>query len=325
MSVVSSRLLSALCLIAVIGLIACNTDDDSEGSESEIDATPTPRVAASADPGQGGQTTDWVYWLSDIDLNAVASRQPEFAVIDYSQDGTEDTEFTRSQIDALRSGMSGEARVISYMSIGEAEDYRYYWQESWRSNPPGWLEAENPNWKGNFKVRFWEPAWQTLIFGTPASYLDRIIAAGFDGIYLDIIDAYDYFSEQGRGGAENEMVAFVTALSRHAKAQRPDFMIFPQNAPELGARADYMAVVDGVGMEGVYFGWDEPNVATQPADTEWLEEQLARFVDAGKTVLAVDYASKDGDVAEAYRRARAQGFKSTVTHVDLDRLPLPAP
>jgi len=30
------------------------------------------------------------------------------------------------------------------MSIGEAEDYRYYWKEEWRTNPPMWVGEEHP-------------------------------------------------------------------------------------------------------------------------------------------------------------------------------------
>ena len=35
--------------------------------------------------------------------------------------------------------------------------------------------------------------WQAVIFGDNDAYLNRILAAGFDGVYLDIIDAYEYF------------------------------------------------------------------------------------------------------------------------------------
>lgn len=33
------------------------------------------------------------------------------------------------------------------------------------------------------------------IFGSEDSYLDKIIDQGFDGVYLDIIDAYEYYQE----------------------------------------------------------------------------------------------------------------------------------
>lgn len=320
------RLLPGAVLVLLLGIVACGGSADGGGAGS------TPDERQLFVPGGSGRPassvpidTDWVYWLSDVDIAVIAGAHPEIAVIDYSQDGGADTEFASAEIDILRSGMSGEKLAISYMSIGEAEDYRYYWQDSWKADRPAWLEQENSNWPGNYKVRFWDPEWQRVIFGTPDSYLDKIMAAGFDGVYLDIIDAYDYFTERDRGSAEDEMVEFVIAISEYAKQKKPGFLVFPQNAPELGARSDYMAAVDGIGVEGVYFGWDAPNVATSAEDTEWLEEQLARFVAAGKTVLTVDYASGEDDVAEAYRRARAQGFSSTVTDVDLGRLPSRAP
>lgn len=87
----------------------------------------------------------------------------------------------------------GKRLVLSYMSIGEAEDYRFYWQEKWNSDQPSWMEGENPDWEGNFKVRYWEEEWQSIIFGSHESYLGKILDAGFDGVYLDIIDAYEYF------------------------------------------------------------------------------------------------------------------------------------
>lgn len=37
--------------------------------------------------------------------------------------------------------------------------------------------------------------WQTIIYGQEDSYVARIVGAGFDGIYLDIIDAFEFFEE----------------------------------------------------------------------------------------------------------------------------------
>jgi len=106
----------------------------------------------------------------------------------------EDTMLTAAKLNELKTKPNGTRRlVISYLSIGEAEDYRYYWDPSWNSSPPAWLTGENPDWEGNYKVRYWDPAWQAIIFGGPTAYLDRIQSAGFDGAYLDIIDAFEYF------------------------------------------------------------------------------------------------------------------------------------
>jgi len=104
------------------------------------------------------------------------------------------TEFTSSEIQQVRSKKNGGSRlVIAYLSIGEAEDYRYYWQSDWDNKKPSWIDKENPNWEGNFKVRYWNEDWQNIIFGNETAYLDKILEANFDGVYLDIIDAFQYF------------------------------------------------------------------------------------------------------------------------------------
>jgi len=109
---------------------------------------------------------------------------------------TDGTAFSNAEIAQLKNKANGGKRlIISYMSIGEAENYRYYWQTSWNTNKPSWLDAENPNWAGNFKVKYWYPEWQNIIYGNDNSYLKKILNAGFDGVYLDIIDAFEYYEE----------------------------------------------------------------------------------------------------------------------------------
>jgi len=106
----------------------------------------------------------------------------------------DNTLFSADEIEQLRSKTNGGKRlVVCYMSIGEAEDYRYYWQAGWSSGNPSWLGTENPDWEGNYKVKYWEKEWQGIIFGNDDSYLKKIINSGFDGVYLDIIDAFEYY------------------------------------------------------------------------------------------------------------------------------------
>jgi len=105
-----------------------------------------------------------------------------------------DAQLTKDDVASLNVKANGGSRlVISYMSIGEAENYRYYWKSGWKTNNPSWLDKENPEWKGNYKVRYWEKSWQDMIFGNNASYTHRLLGSGFDGAYLDIIDAYEYY------------------------------------------------------------------------------------------------------------------------------------
>jgi cysteinyl-tRNA synthetase len=100
---------------------------------------------------------------------------------------------TPEEVRSLQVKNNGARRlVVSYLSIGEAEDYRYYWRPEWKRKPPAWLDKENPDWPGNYKVKYWYSEWQDIIL----DYTRRIIEAGFDGAYLDIIDAFAYYESK---------------------------------------------------------------------------------------------------------------------------------
>ena len=122
-------------------------------------------------------------------------------VIDYSG---ENGPFSKAQVEKMKRKPDGSRRIVlAYMSIGEAETYRWYWPQ--RSS--AWLGPENPEWHGNYGVRFWHPDWQAIIF----DYTDKIIAAGFDGVYLDKVDEFEEM------GHEDEMVEFVARISQRSQ------------------------------------------------------------------------------------------------------------
>jgi cysteinyl-tRNA synthetase, unknown class len=125
-------------------------------------------------------------------IDLIRSTNYDLLIVDFFfHDGSA---FTAEEVELLKGKANGGRRlVISYLSIGEAEDYRYYWNASWNSNPPTWLDQVNPDWPGNYKVKYWDPEWQKIIFGDSESYLGRILNTGFDGAYLDIIDAFEYY------------------------------------------------------------------------------------------------------------------------------------
>ncbi|MBN2553148.1 MAG: endo alpha-1,4 polygalactosaminidase [Spirochaetales bacterium] len=139
-------------------------------------------------------------------LSALGRTGYDLLVIDTFVDGPKGLEWLEPEdIRSLKQKAGGARRlVISYLSIGEAESYRYYWDRSWDRNrdghpdpgAPSWLAGENPNWQGNYKVRYWDAQWQAILFGTEDSYLDRIVALGFDGVYLDIVDAFEFFEQR---------------------------------------------------------------------------------------------------------------------------------
>lgn len=285
---------------------------------AELSPPPSPRDPRLA------QVASWGYQLQGVDVDELAASPSDLLVVDaYDDEGEPWT-----PEDVARMGQDGRI-VLSYLSIGEAEDYRDYWDLSWDADEDGepddgappWLAGENPDWEGNYLVRFWEPDWQVLI----GEQLDRIVAAGFAGVYLDIVDAYERWQDDGRPAAAADMAAFVATLAERARVTDPDFLFFPQNAPgilgELGedAAAAYLATVDGIGAEDTFFFGDadhDNRYDPQPETIRFLD----RFVAEGKVVLAVDYLT-DPELATRFRaEAHAHGFVPYVGVRDLDRL-----
>ena len=100
--------------------------------------------------------------------------------------------FTEEQIEELKIKNNGGKRiVIAYLSIGEAEDYRFYWNKKWNKKKPNWIVKENENWEGNYIVKYWSPEWKSTI----KEYQKKLDEIGVDGYLLDTVDTYQYFEE----------------------------------------------------------------------------------------------------------------------------------
>ncbi|MEQ1715641.1 MAG: endo alpha-1,4 polygalactosaminidase, partial [Hyphomicrobium sp.] len=210
--------------------------------------------------------------------------------------------------------------------IGEAERYRYYWNPQWDApeTRPGWLGAENPQWPGDYHVAFANPDWQGIIFGTPDSYLDRIIAAGFDGVYLDRVDAFQDV-EQTVPGAEDAMLGFVSRLCDHARRLNPQFLIVMQNAEELLRFGTLRQRLDGVAKEDLSFGHDN-STRDNPADmVRESVQNLRKAKKAGISVLTLEYVTDPEQARTARRLAQSEGFRLHITERLLGRLSLEAP
>ncbi len=278
-----------------------------------------PRTAAPPAPTQEEwlAVQDFLYQLQRPNPKRIGKTAFDLVVVSIAAAGN-----SPDVIPALKRSEGGDKLVLAYMSIGQAETYREYWQPQWKENPPAWLDEGDATWSNDFWVRYWMPEWQAIIFGSPESYLDRIIALGFDGVYLDRVDAYQFYQERdGRESAAQEMVDFVLALTAYARKQRPGFGVFPQNAEELGLLfPDYLDAMTGVGVEDLYYGYPVDHQPSPPDWTAQREATLRHWVEAGKLVLTIDYTARPEQIADAYCRSWRNGFVPYVTDRSLGRL-----
>lgn len=268
-----------------------SSTDPSEPA-SPVSATAKPLAAGRADLSW---VQSWGCWLQAADIQTLVDSPYDLVVIDATYDGSLETAFTRDEIQRLRD--AGKI-VLAYLSVGEAGNYRSYWQPGWEPGTPGFLGQENPDWPGDYKVRYWSRRWWEV--GIEPG-LERIVEAGFHGVYLDIVDAYWYWGEQGHSvrSRANQMARLVQRVATRGRALYGNhFVVVPQNG--LGILDDmspymlpgYLDAIDGVGVESLFYDiWS-------PEDQAYRLHQLQRVRDAGKLILDLEYI--DASQHDAY-------------------------
>jgi cysteinyl-tRNA synthetase len=254
----------------------------------------------------------WGYQLRIKSLKPLRRSTFDLLVVDHGYAATRTGKklFTRRQIVSLKRKPNGRRRpVIAYFSIGEAEQYRFYWQKAWAhaETKPAWLGPENPEWGGNFPVRYWDRDWQRIIYGSARSYLERLMAQGFDGVYLDRVDVYEEMTEE-RKTAEADMVAFVTALAAHARKKNPTFMVVMQNAEGLLRHREIRLAIDALGKEDLIYGIDHADSPNKQEDVDGSIALLALLQKEKRPIFAVEYVDQPERIHEIRRRYSELGL-----------------
>jgi len=251
----------------------------------------------------------FAYLIDGAQIEAIANSDFDACIIDYSFDGTEAGKYTNEQINQLK---VNQILPIAYLSIGEAEDYRFYWNNAWTNDPPEWLGEENPNWEGNYSVQFWHEDWQVIIF----EYIDQIIEQGFEAIMLDKVDIYyDWFETYGLLSEQESairMIEFVEAISKYITETKglDQFQILSQNALRI---FDYdtgnklKEALWGVSIEELFYYNDGSE--TDEQERQYRLAKLQQLHNFEKLVLVTDYVYPLQDIpAEFIQRVRENGF-----------------
>ena len=247
--------------------------------------------------------------------------------------------------------------ILAYVDIGQAEDWRWYWQSGWKIGDPAWIVAGDPDgWDGCYPVAYWYPEWEDIvIYGSGGrSQVEETLKAGFDGIYLDWVEAYDDEDVKKKADADGvdpvarifDLIEKIRLYARSASPRAdPDYLVIAQNAAALYQenQARYLDLIDAISQEGVWYDgtggfddWKDQNGYNIPTDDiypGWTEELLE---DLGKMkgklpIFCAEYAQDTAGfnrASEVYNaRAPAEGFIPYCTRRSLSRLstgPYPA-
>ena len=238
----------------------------------------------------------WTYQLHG-NVAPIAGGAADVAVIDW------DHVHDRGMLARLKQKPGGGRRlVIGYLSIGEAETYRGYWKSCCAGKSPSWLTGKTQGWSGNYVVRYWDPAWKAIV----RQQLSAMLEAGLDGVYLDRADSWESMRKEN-SNARGAMIALVKELSAQARGRNPNFAVMVQNAEELLTDASYVAAIDAVAKESLFYGVAGAGRRNSAGDISASLRDLKRAQSNGKSIFVIEYLSGEG-VERARSDIRAQGF-----------------
>ena len=252
-----------------------------------------------------GPSTRFIYVLQNAGFKDLSDTEFNIAVVDPDE--------SKLSQDDLKNLHNMDKVIMAYLSIGEAENYRSYWNNDWETGSPVFIDDENPDWKGNYKVRYWYEEWQQIIF----SMLNEIVSLGYDGIYLDVIDSFEYYKNKGFDFAEEEMVELVINISKEAKKRNKNFLIVPQNAEGLLSHKSYLSAIDGIGREDLWY-IDNNLQAEEELETALLH--LNKAIDSGKFVLVISYPTEKDKKCNFIKMAKEHNFIPYVGRRELDTI-----
>jgi cysteinyl-tRNA synthetase len=253
--------------------------DESTDQPTYPSGTLSPQ-SISPEPESGRErlanVTHWLYLIGanpDPEMIAqIAASDYDLVVLDFIPSQSDATDYPMAE--AIAQLHQKGKLVIAYIDIGEAEDYRTYWQKDWRVGNPRWITGADPDgWEGNFPVAFWYTEWRTIWLGE-GGMLEQILEVGFDGVYLDWISAYQdenvvHLAEQDGVDPLQEIIRWVGDISQFVKTRCPACVIIAQNAAELIEQEEYAETIDALAQEQTWF---DGGVDNEPEATALCRE-----------------------------------------------------
>ena len=196
--------------------------------------------------------------------------------------------------------------VLAYVNVGYAEDWRSYWPSIAGAS---WVHG-SAGYEGEYLVEYWRPEWHGIVASLAREYVGR----GFDGVYLDNVDAVDRVAgEEWAMGVdpEAEMIHLICNVSIMVKTLDPDARVFVNigGATRLLYNDTLLSCIDGVLREELWVEWTPGGPRAQdPAEIAMALEALEHALSHGKTVLVADPAQSPGEAWLHCLRSWLHGF-----------------
>ena len=237
------------------------------------------------------EAKSWSYQLQG-DMRSTGKSDADVAVVDPDHTGNPSK---------LKTKPNGEKRdVLAYISIGEVEEGRDYMKKHGKKS---WNTGKTQGWEGNYAAKYWDEDWKGIV----KERVGKAIEAGYDGVYLDRVDTYQNL--KAPNGSRHEMIGFVKEVAEEARSKRGNAAVVVQNAEELLSDKGYVASIDGVAKESLYYGVKGKGRRNDDSEIATSRNYLRKAKDEGKAVYVVEYLKGEARAAsKAKAEAERDGF-----------------
>ena len=211
----------------------------------------------------------------------------------------------------------GKPILIGYVSLGEAESYRFYWE---RVKDRPWILWENPDWKGNYLVDVRSDEWRTLLID---NVIPAVMEKGFRGLFLDTLDTAVSLEERESkkySGCRAAMVGLIQEIHK----KYPDLLLISNNGLELLPQT--APFLSGVLVEDIHSmpdfekgGYKEVPPEDRQEKVRLLKQMMEKY---SLPVFIVDYVARSNKekARECSERSRALGFKPYIAEKELSEI-----
>jgi len=212
---------------------------------------------------------------------------------------------------------SSQCLRIGYISVGEAEDYRFYWNQI--SKRP-WIISENPNWEGNYYVDVRSAEWHSLLLN---HVIPKIVANGFQGLFIDTLDTVDVLEEELGNKFSGSKVSMI-ALIEKIRQRYPELLLISNGGFSILKQiAPYL---DGILVEDIYMMVDFKNdsyMKVSKSDRKYKINKIKEALTINPLpVFNIEYISENNHklIKKYIHKSKKLGFKPYIAEKNLNKI-----
>ncbi len=250
------------------------------------------------------EVNDLAIWLRKVDLAALGGSAFDLVAIDPAS-------WTRNDLENLKWSPGGPKRVLAWLPIAETAEGRPTWNKDWAAKRPEWMTPAG-------QVKYWEEPWGKALLAA----VDRLAAAGFDGLLLDGVDLWDAWRKREKDErCGPRMIDLVARAGSQGRKKNKEFIVFTLGGESLIETPKFLPSVDGLVRVETYFTRGRQN---RPTEVTESQARLDKAVQAGKRVVVLERPAEKDWLDWLWDRAKAKGYLPCVAPPEYDALPTPA-